>query len=584
MYLTTNAFVMVIQISSALTNIRNYQLSNVTWFTTKIHEFPTLYFEMDFEITFPSIICCPMVALSMYRGHFHDCFPEGVVPDSWYKNALFYLEPKTSGYTNVRCNKNSTLDIVSCKTVRVEDQDYVPKQHYMYFGYSCSDVHNFSEVNLKITMYKESNVTLCQKVMTFDQPGTILDPSGNVLSCSQFYPYTSLPNAYGDSSQAEAEKSMVIFNNYFTNNREAHCHKHLMRLVCMTFLPMCPFTYLNESAMEVSDSMLETSYLIPPCKEAAIEVIQACSEDIKLFPDFSTSYYPGQTEVANCYYEPVQCGRPPHIKNGTAIYNRTIFYAKDTVHYICEKNFEFASDNNYSMCRFSGFWTPEPVCKKPSENSTILTNALLENKITSEVIIIVCCTVILLVIIVIIVICKKLLCNKIVIPNNADLVSRNRPYDAFLSYESGDRDEQFVRNEICPKLDSEYGGKFKLLIHQRDFPAGTLILANIQNAVKDSNCAIILRSQTYINSRWCQQEFEECVEESKKDENYRVIVILMKSIEVLKTERMTPYMEAFARSKTYLELTDPKLWAKIEQLLEKHKTPETIQLYADTKV
>ncbi len=560
------------QIFPVSMHVGNYHLKNMTWFSSKLHQYPALYFEMDFEVQFPASICCPIVALSMFKGHFNECFEEGLVPDSWYKNALFYLEPKTRSTTNIKCDKNSTLDTITCKTLRVVDQDYVPKQRYLYFGYRCTEVHNFTKVDLKITMYKELNETSCQKIVTFDQPG-------NVLSCSQFYPYTSLPNSYGDSNQAEAEKSMVIFNNYFNNHRGSHCHKHLMRLVCMTFLPMCPDTELHENG-----SMPKTNHLIPPCKEAALEVVDACAADIKLFADFSTAYFPTKGEIATCYYERVQCDKPPLIENGQTLDNRTLFYAKDTVYFVCKENFQLLSNQSYSECSFSGFWTSPPLCEKPQKNTTSPNKKRSGNPMTSGVITVISVVFVFAIALAIIAIVKKLNSDRFKIHNNADLVSRNRQYDAFLSYESGDNDEQFVRTEICPKLDSEYGGRFKLLIHQRDFPAGTLIMANIQNAVRDSNCAIILLSQMYINSRWCQQEFEECMEESRKDENYRLIVILMKPIEILKKEKLSAYMKSFLHSKTYLELSDNRLWTKLEGLLEKHKTLYNIEVDAETQV
>ena len=51
---------------------------------------------------------------------------------------------------------------------------------------------------------------------------------------------------------------------------------------------------------------------------------------------------------------------------------------------------------------------------------------------------------------------------------------------------------------------------FKLCIHRRDFKAGWDIKWNIMNAIRNSNSAIIIMSQHYINSLWCVEEFEDC--------------------------------------------------------------------------
>ncbi len=107
-------------------------------------------------------------------------------------------------------------------------------------------------------------------------------------------------------------------------------------------------------------------------------------------------------------------------------------------------------------------------------------------------------------------------------------------------------------------------------------------MANIQNAVRDTNCAVILLSKKYIESRWCQQEFEECMEEASKDSKYRVIVILMEEVAVLMQENLTPYMKASLHSRTYLDVTDSKLWEKLTKILEKHQTPGAFTLESST--
>ncbi len=64
------------------------------------------------------------------------------------------------------------------------------------------------------------------------------------------------------------------------------------------------------------------------------------------------------------------------------------------------------------------------------------------------------------------------------------------------------------------------------------------------------------------------------MEEISKDPNYKLIVILMDDMDVLKQETMTPYMKAFLHNRTYLEANDPKLWGKLENILKQYKTVE----------
>ncbi len=72
------------------------------------------------------------------------------------------------------------------------------------------------------------------------------------------------------------------------------------------------------------------------------------------------------------------------------------------------------------------------------------------------------------------------------------------------------------------------------------------------------------------------------MEEVSKDSNYRLIVILMQDMDVLKQECLTPYMKAFLRNRTYLEVTDPMLWEKLENILGQHKTHDIVEDYQTT--
>ncbi len=570
--------IMVVQFC-AVGIAENYIVNNITWFTTKLHEYPTMHFELYFQITFPVDICCPVLFFSMHYGLYQErCFPSDIerVPGTWYKNALFHLNTsRVIGSSNVKCAVNSTLNEVLCNSHHVIDQDYEPKQRYIYLGYPCNKVKEITQLNFQINIQKELNATSCQPTVKFEQ-------SGNTLNCGDFYPYTSLPNVFGDLTQAEAKKSMEPFNSYLSYYQGKYCHKHLMKLVCMTFLPMCPFNSNVSSThpeTKLSSKTPITEYLILPCREAAYEINDACTTDIKLLTGLTTEYYPTLNSSVTCYYEPVTCDRPLSLKNGKVLENGTLFYARDTVHYVCDKEYKMISETNYSVCGYSGFWTPVPSCIDPKANTSVVNKGEKDDQITTNVMVIFIVVSFLLIITVVF-----LKVSRRTIKTNHDPVSRNKPYDAFLSYESGDDDEQFVRKKICKKLDSEYGGNYKLLIHQRDFKAGVLIMTSIQNAVRDSNCAIILLSQTYIRSPWCRQEFEECMEESKKDSNYRLIVILMQPLATIQKEKLTPYMETFLRYKTYLDCEDSRFWPKLQELLEKHKTQENTIIEAETKL
>ena len=88
-----------------------------------------------------------------------------------------------------------------------------------------------------------------------------------------------------------------------------------------------------------------------------------------------------------------------------------------------------------------------------------------------------------------------------------------------LCYE--DNDEQFMEETTREKQDPT----FKLFLHRNDFKAAWDIMWNIRNAITDSNFAIIIMSQDYIHSLWCEEEFEQCYVENMKA--FKLFVIMM---------------------------------------------------------
>ena len=76
------------------------------------------------------------------------------------------------------------------------------------------------------------------------------------------------------------------------------------------------------------------------------------------------------------------------------------------------------------------------------------------------------------------------------------------------------------------ELEEKYNPQFKLCMHDRDFTPGKQILENIQEARENSNSAIIVMSQHFVESDWCIGEFTQCYTENMKDPAFRSFVIM----------------------------------------------------------
>ena len=79
---------------------------------------------------------------------------------------------------------------------------------------------------------------------------------------------------------------------------------------------------------------------------------------------------------------------------------------------------------------------------------------------------------------------------------------RHYMFDAFVSYHHKDR--FWVIQQLLPEL--EYPGGYKLCLHDRDWLAGPDIADNIVNSIAASRKVVLILSNNFARSQWCQME------------------------------------------------------------------------------
>lgn len=133
----------------------------------------------------------------------------------------------------------------------------------------------------------------------------------------------------------------------------------------------------------------------------------------------------------------------------------------------------------------------------------------------------------------------------------------NKIYDAFISYSSFD--ENFVVHQLVPKLESP-GHGFKLCVHYRDFPVGAPIADTIISSIESSRRTIIVLSNNFLKSEWCEYEFQAAHHHAIRNKNCKLIVILRHEID--KTN-LDPQLRYYLKTRTYLKYGDPWFWDKL---------------------
>ncbi|XP_041348353.1 toll-like receptor 2 [Gigantopelta aegis] len=121
----------------------------------------------------------------------------------------------------------------------------------------------------------------------------------------------------------------------------------------------------------------------------------------------------------------------------------------------------------------------------------------------------------------------------------------NIKYDAFVSCDS--RDMDWVLAEVCTFLEDELGRR--LCIHERDFEGAKMIIDNIMDCMEESEKIILIISNNFARSKWCQCELKIAIDEHLESEK-QVIVIIR---EPVYRKHMTRPLKALFDTTTYIE-------------------------------
>ena len=248
------------------------------------------------------------------------------------------------------------------------------------------------------------------------------------------------------------------------------------------------------------------------------------------------------------------CHGPPNITNAKVSEANSTYTAKSEIKYTCHSDAFEMEGNSTSTCLYSGQWSGPPKCKPKKMTSDIHPLVIVLPLFIIPFVIVVATVTISY--------CKR---------KEVQCLIRQKEFDAFVCY-NFDTDREFAEEVILTELQENHDPPFKLCFHSRDFKPGVHIKENIMEAIRNSNIAIIVLSQGFVDSIWCREEFSDCYIENMKDPAFRLFVILMQPVENL--ENVSEYMKSFFEKKTYLLKDDPQLFQKIAEYLERVKKPK----------
>ncbi|XP_055957945.1 toll-like receptor 4 [Patella vulgata] len=130
-----------------------------------------------------------------------------------------------------------------------------------------------------------------------------------------------------------------------------------------------------------------------------------------------------------------------------------------------------------------------------------------------------------------------------------DIAEKHFAHDAFVAYciEDGD----WVLHDLLPIV--EEGENIKLCIHERDFLGGQLIIDNIVQHMEDSRKVLVILSNDFARSKWCQFEMSLAQKLVIDTSIESIVVVLLEDIEAV---NMSKPLNALLKTTTYIKWQD----------------------------
>ncbi|XP_046551152.1 toll-like receptor 4 [Haliotis rubra] len=139
-------------------------------------------------------------------------------------------------------------------------------------------------------------------------------------------------------------------------------------------------------------------------------------------------------------------------------------------------------------------------------------------------------------------------------------------YDAFVMY--ADADSLWVRSQLMTNIETTQ--RLTLCIHERDFIPGQYIVDNIVTSMEKSNKVILVLSNNFSESPWCQFELTLAQKRAMEQDHGYLVVIRLDEVH---DRNMTPSLYALLQTTTYVswpteEDDRPLFWDRIGRCLQ----------------
>ena len=500
-----------------------------TFYVHKISHMQIKQMDIQYEVTFnrekgsPVIYFFAQTPNSSYESThiIHQCFVGG----SGFANVallshyfIYMKETSIDGFTEN--NRNLTY---SGKQMLAYE---MPRTWWFAVGYPCE---NQQLLQMDIIMN-----------FTFNAPATCEAFTSHRCSTTFNQTTTAFPNRVGHSRQSDAAKLFRTLDPLVLEN----CYQHMLLVLCKSLFHDC-----------IGDSI----YL--PCRQMCIDFVNGCKDTLERWNQKITcGNFQPSLDPNVCLYKPVVCPSLLDPDHGLVVNEGQNL--SDIAKYECNPGYELEGPS-VRRCLHSGEWNgTEPLCLMYRENGP-------ESPIMSpEWLSIIILSIILTFIVLSICIQHRRSLHLLILYNlyiNRKLRAqvndeRKRLFLSYSSLDSLDIEDNFLA-ELKLKLPS-----WTVTVFEQDFTPGGSLIDTITESIWQSQAVLVMLTENYINSEWCEYEFSEAITRSVKDEEFRLIIIIKQQDgKNLMVEKMPKHLKSFMKTTIYLKVKERLFWNKLRR-------------------
>uniref|UniRef100_A0A1L8E3B1 Putative toll-like receptor 13 n=2 Tax=Nyssomyia neivai TaxID=330878 RepID=A0A1L8E3B1_9DIPT len=140
-------------------------------------------------------------------------------------------------------------------------------------------------------------------------------------------------------------------------------------------------------------------------------------------------------------------------------------------------------------------------------------------------------------------------------------------YDVFVSF--CDENRAWVLEELLPNIEGRR--EISVCMHERDFQVGVSILENIISCMDRSRCLLLVISQSFLLSQWCQFEMHLAQHRLLETCREQLVLILLEDVPKRKRPKTLQFL---MRTKTYIRWPTPGKRRRKERQEDEKEAPD----------